>query len=120
MAGKQTQQIPNNAVYGVGTHWPTATYSDSGAIAEIAGGIVELTKAGVSAMTLAAPAADGVVLVITSKTAQAHTITITAGLYGLGAGSDVGTFGGAIGDCVVLASRNGAWTQMSSVNVTWA
>jgi hypothetical protein len=121
MASEQTQGIPNQLEYGVGVQLPKQVLSDDGAITILAGGVVELTKAGVSAITLAVPAvANGAILVVTSKTAQAHTLTAASGLYGLGTGSDVGTFGGAIGDCVTLISRGGYWTQMANVNVTWA
>lgn len=89
----------------------------------IKSGIVMLTKAGVAAMTLAAPVAgkdDGKVLHIDSHTAQAHTVTITAGLRGAGSGADVLTWGGAIGDGISLYAYAGNWYVLpgSTVNVT--
>lgn len=96
----------------------------------IKSGIVVLTKAGVAAMTLAAPTAgaqsaggdDGKVLVIDAQTANAHTITLAGGLRGAGAGADVGSFGGAIGDGIALYAYNGAWYPVpgTNVNVTFA
>ncbi len=93
-------------------------------------GIVAVTKAGVCAMTLAAPAVgnqaaggdDGKVLWVDSHTAQAHTLTVSGGLRGAGAGADVGTFGGAIGDGVLLYAYNGAWYPVpgTNTNVTFA
>lgn len=86
-------------------------------------GLVPLTKAGVAAMTLAAPTAgtdDGKVLHIIAITGNAHTVTIANGLSGAGAGADVGTFGGAVGDRVVLVAYNGAWYPVVNVNVTFA
>jgi hypothetical protein len=86
-------------------------------------GIVPLTKAGVAAMTLAAPTAvtdDGKILVIVATTANAHTVTIANGLSGVGAGADVGTFGGAVADRVVLIAYNGIWYPVVNVNVTFA
>ncbi|MEM6280586.1 MAG: hypothetical protein AAF787_00215 [Chloroflexota bacterium] len=98
--------------------------SEDGAVT-IKSGIVAITKAGVAALTLAAPTAgddDGKVLVIDSHTANAHTLTVAGGLRGAGAGADVGTFGGAIGDGVTLYAYNGAWYPVpgSNLNVTFA
>lgn len=98
--------------------------SANGAIT-IKHGHVLVTKAGVCAMTLAAPVAgvdNGCVLVIDSQTANAHTLTLSGGLRGVGASADVGTFGGAIGDGVTLYAYNGAWYPVpsSNQNVTFA
>lgn len=119
MSGEQTQGIPNNPLYAVGPQMPQQELTDDGAVTLLAGGVCQLNKAGVVAATLAAPT-PGAVLVVTSKTAQAHTLTITTdGLYGLGSGSDVGTFGGAIGDSVTLAEYGGYWTVAANNNVTF-
>lgn len=121
MASEQASTpIPNNALYAVAPRFPVQTLTDDGAITLTSGGIVELNKAGAIAATLALPAQNGCVLMITSKTAQAHTVTVASGLHGLGAGEDVGTFGGAVDDCVVLASIGGYWVQVANVNVTFA
>lgn len=98
--------------------------SADGAIS-LKAGIVVLTKAGVAAMTLAAPTSDiddGSVLIFDSHTAQAHTVTIAGGLRGAGAGADVGTFGGAIGDGFSVYAYQGAWYPVpgTNVNVTFA
>lgn len=101
---------------------PTQVMSADGAIT-IKDGVVIATKAGVCAMTLAAPVAgadDGKILVIDSTTAQAHTLTVAGGLRGAGASADVGTFGGAIGDGVSLYAYNGAWYPIRNTNVTFA
>ena len=92
--------------------------ADSGAVASIAGGIVKITKAGVCALTLAAPVYDGVTLVVTSKTAAAHTLTVTGGAGA--AAQDVGTFGGAINDSCTLVSAGLEWHVVSTRNVTFA
>lgn len=89
----------------------------------IRNGIVVITKASAAALTLAAPTAathDGLILYIDATTAHAHTLTITGGLRGAGAGADVGTFGGAIGDGVTLVAYNAAWYPLRNVNVTFA
>lgn len=86
--------------------------------------VFAITKAGVAAMTLAAPTADvhdGVTLTFISATAQAHTLTnASPGFNGAGAGGDVGTFGGAIGDNIVVVAHNAVWLVVSKVNVTLA
>lgn len=113
-----TRAIPFNLPYGAGVQFPVQELTDSGAIT-IPCGMVVLNKAGVIAATLAAPTVDGLVLFISSETAQAHTLDLASS--GVSGGSaDVGTFGGAIGDCVALFSHGGHWYQFSNHNVTWA
>ena len=74
-----------------------------------------LTKAGVAAMTLVDPTAtthDGITLTFISTTAQAHTISNAAGsgfFSSGGAGKDVATFGGAIGDGFAITAYQGKW-----------
>jgi len=53
------------------------------------------------------------------QSAQAHTVDM-ASTGVSGGNADVGTFGGAIGDCCVLFSYDGHWYQVSNHNVTWA
>lgn len=108
---------------------PVQVMAADGAIT-IKEGIVTVTKAGVCAMTLAAPVPgsqsangdDGKVLWIDSQTAQAHTLTIANGLRGVGASADVGTFGAAIGNGLGLYAYNGAWYPVpgTNTNVTFA
>lgn len=101
---------------------PLQVASADGAIT-IKDGIVVVTKGSACAMTLAAPNADdNGWLIIDSHTAQAHTLTISGGLRGAGSGADVGTFGGAIGDGIVLYAYNGAWYPVpgTNTNVTFA
>lgn len=121
MPTEPTRSIPFNPVYSALQPFPVAVYADSAAVT-LSSGIVQITKAGVAALTLAAPTEDGRVLIFDSTTAQAHTLTITGGLRGAGAGADVGTFGGAIGDGVTLYSYNGAWYTWpgTNLNVTFA
>ena len=97
---------------------PTQELTASGAIT-IPSGNVFLNLAGVIAATLAAPAKDGQILRIYSKTAQAHTITqTTPGFNGLGTSGDLATFGGAISDGITVASDGGAWWIINNVNIT--
>jgi len=98
---------------------PTVTaYAANGALA-IAHGTAKLTKAGVNAMTLASPVAadEGIRMLITAQTANAHTVTYTAGFNGAGAAGDVATFGGAIGDCMEIVAINLVWNVISVKNV---
>lgn len=101
---------------------PQEVASADGAITSVAGGQVIITKAGVCALTLAAPYASGARLVILSTTANAHTVTVASGIGGAGDGANVGTFGGAAGDGVTLISYNGYWwvEPGTNLNVSFA
>lgn len=83
-----------------------------------------ITKAGVAAMTLAAPTAtthDGIRLTFISTTAQAHTLDMASS--GINGGSaDIGTFGGAAGDGVTIVAYQAHWYQVpgSNANVSFA
>lgn len=82
-----------------------------------------ITKAGVAAMTIADPTAtthDGLRLTFVSTTAQAHTLTNTTGFGAGGASLDVATWGGAIGDTMVIVAYQGKWYVESTRNVTLA
>lgn len=97
-------------------------YTQNGALT-IQTGTHLLTKGGVAVMTLAAPttAQNGTRMRIVSTTAQAHTVTQTTPGFNNGStASDVGTFGGAIGDSLALEAYNGIWYVMGKTNVTLA
>lgn len=93
-------------------------------------GVLFVTKAGVCAMTIADPVSgaaeaggdDCKELCIVSATANAHTLDNSAGsgFNAGGAGADVGTFGGAKGDNILLIAYGGVWYVKSKVNVTLA
>lgn len=72
------------------------------------------------AMTLANPTIEqnGMVMVIIATNASAHTLTYTAGFDGGTTARDVGTFGGAVGDNIVIQAFNGVWWVLSTRNVT--
>lgn len=87
----------------------------------IAQGVTMITKAGVCALTLAAPAAadNGLMMTIVAATAHAHTVTnASPGFNNAGASGDVATFGGAIGDNMVVVAYNQRWHVVSLRNVT--
>lgn len=86
---------------------------------------IDITAAGVSAMTLANPTAtthDGVRLTFMSTTANAHTLSNAAGagFNGGGAATDIGTFGGAKGDNIIVEAYQGVWYVVTKTNVTLA
>lgn len=104
----QFQRQPNS---GPGT---AALYAANGAIA-VADGVHAITKGSAAAMTLAPPTAtdEGIRLVITARTAFAHTVTITEGLGGKGAAFDVMTFA-AVGDSITLLADNLHWVPVGA------
>lgn len=104
----------------------TTVVADSAAIAiPTANNTYFITKAGVAALTIVDPTAgthDGRELTFISATAQAHTLSNAAGsgFNAGGAGSDIGTFGGAIGDNITIVAYNGKWLVKDKTNVTLA
>lgn len=87
-----------------------------------------VTKAGVAAMTLAAPTAgtyvtggdDGKIITITSNTANAHTLTATGLLQTGTASVNVGTFAASAGAGLTLMAYNGKWNVISAVGITFS
>lgn len=81
----------------------------------ITSGVVYITKAGVAAMTLAAPLAgipaaggnDGQELTIVSTTANAHTVTTPANA--INGANHVLTFAATAGTQVKLMAKGGVW-----------
>ena len=84
--------------------------------------LVLVQKAGVCAMTLAAPttAQDGITVTIMSNTANAHTVTYTAGFYGDTTSSDVATFAAKVGASMTIKAQAGKWGVVALANVTLA
>lgn len=100
---------------------PVTAYAASGALA-LVGGTATLTKAGVAAMTLAAPtvAQEGLILNVVSQTANAHTITAT-GLIddGVTGGSKTtATFAAFAGASITLMASNLKWAVIAKNAVT--
>lgn len=83
-------------------------------------GVSFIGSGGALAMTLASPtlAQNGMVMYIIASTAQAHTVTYTAGFGGGTTARDVATFGGAINDELAIIAVNGTWWVLSTRNVT--
>jgi hypothetical protein len=101
------------------TNAPAASYSTTGAIA-VQPGLSLITAAGVGAMTLVPPTAlqSGMVMEITSNTAQAHTITITEGFNNGGATADVCTLGAVIGNGVTIRADGLHWYMIAARGCT--
>lgn len=81
-----------------------------------------LTKAGVGAYTLAAPARDGIRLTIINRTANAHVVTSTGLLDdGVTGGSkNTLTYAAFAGASADLVSYGGKWNTVSLKAVTCA
>ena len=119
-AAQWTTIILNGSVITQSSRYTGWTYLTAGALT-IQSGTQLIGSAGALAMTLVAPDKymDGVVMVLQASTAQAHTVTYIPGFLGTGAASDVATFGGAIGDQLVIYATNGAWRPLTVRNVTF-
>lgn len=82
-----------------------------------------ITKAGVLADTLAAPTVttdDGLVIVVTSNTANAHTLTAT-GLFQCGTASvNLATFAAQAGAGLTIMAYQGKWNVLASVGITFS
>ena len=99
----------------------TAASAD-GAIT-IQSGTVVITKGTACALTLGTPttAQNGTVIRIISATAAAHTVTATTiGFNAADAAGDVGTFGAAIGNNLIVVAYGGEWLVLGNTGVTLA
>jgi hypothetical protein len=76
---------------------------------------VYLTKAGVLALTINGPNKDQTNTIrFISLTANAHTITYTAGFYQNTTSSDVATFPSTSGAVFSIVAKNGVWNAQSN------
>ncbi len=95
---------------------PTANAAVDGAIA-IRPGTVVFSKAGVAAMTLAAPTAgqENIEMVFTAGTANAHTITATGLIQDgvTGGAKNLATFAAFVGSSLTLKAVNLKWHVLS-------
>lgn len=81
-----------------------------------------ITKAGVAALTLAAPTTgtdDGVTITITSGTNNAHTLTATGLLQTGAAAVNLATFAAFAGAAVTLRAYAAKWQVVSSIGITF-
>lgn len=101
---------------------PVVTSASADGALTIADGVVKVTKAGVCAMTLAAPTAaqEGTVIRVVSNTANAHTLTAT-GLIDdgvVGGSKNLATFAAFAGASIMLVAINLKWSVLSKNAVT--
>lgn len=121
-----------NNLTGFGTPAPVSLTSEvyslaalttDGAISPKTPASYVITKAGVLAATLAAPVAgtdDGKVILITSNTANAHTLTAT-GLFQCGtAAVNLATFAAQKGAGLTIMAYQGKWCVLGSVGITFS
>jgi hypothetical protein len=104
------------------TNGSLSLLSASGAV-QASGGDYVVTKAGVAALTLAAPTAavqDGAIIRISSTTANAHTLTATGLLQTGTASVNVATFAAQAGAGLTLMAYNGKWIVLYSVGITFS
>lgn len=108
------------------TFTPVQQLTVNGAIPPHTAAVYAITKAGVLADTLAAPTAgapgvgdDGIVITITSDTANAHTLTATALLDTGSANAAVATFAAFKGAGLTLMAYNGRWKVLSQIGITF-
>lgn len=96
------------------------TYTASGALT-VQPGVSFIGSGGALAMTIVNPTIqqNGMIMIIEASTAQAHTVTYTAGFNGGTTARDVATFGGAIGDNLMIYANSGVWWVISTRNVTF-
>lgn len=82
-----------------------------------------ITTAGVDAQTLAAPTAgtdDGIEIVLSSSTSNAHTLTATGLLQTGTASVNVATFAAQKGAGLTLKAYNAKWQVLASVGITFS
>lgn len=113
----QTTLIPNQLPNPASPQMAYQEVTAAGAIT-IPSGVVVINGTTL-AVTLAAPRANGMYLFIVSENASAHTLDLaTSGVNG--GAADIGTFGGAAGDGVILVSIGSHWYSLANTNVTFA
>lgn len=97
----------------------STTYILAGAIT-VKPGLTLIGSAGALSMTLAActGSQQGMTMAIFASTAQAHTVTNTAGFNGGTTARDLATYGGSIGDGMVVQCWGLTWYVLANRNVT--
>jgi hypothetical protein len=108
--GLTGKQRGRQMIYG-GFDFVPRVYAADGAIAPNFSHYAMLTKAGVGAYTLAAPARDGISLTIVNRTANAHVVTATGLL-------DDGVTGGSK-NTITMAAFAGASADLISYGGKW-
>lgn len=118
-----TTGVFSGAVTSNGTVDVLTALTTNGAIPPHTPATYVITKAGVLADTLAAPTAttdDGLIIVVTSSTANAHTITATGLLQTGTASVNLATFAAQPGAGLTLMAYQGKWNVLGSVGITFS
>lgn len=97
----------------------TQLITGDGAIT-IKSGLVVLSKASAAAITIAPPDQDGQVILVTTKTAQAHVITAATNGFNNKGSSGTITWTAAKGNSVMLVSQSTDWYVFAINGVTVA
>lgn len=107
---------------GTSTALPVVTLATADGALTLAHGVVAVTKAGVCAMTLAAPSApqNGLTMTVVSNTANAHTLTATNLIQDgvTGSPQDLATFEAFAGASITLMAYNLTWHVIAKNAVT--
>lgn len=96
---------------------PVGLSAANNAIPQHVAGTYSINTAGVDAMTLAAPTTgvdDGLVIVLVSSTANAHTLTATGLLVTGSASVNVATFAAFAGASLTLMANKAKWAVLAS------
>lgn len=119
-----TQDMTEAAMIAVQTKLGVIQLAAADGAISLAAGEVIITKAGVAALTLAAPptSMNGQRLAIVSTTANAHVVTATNLLDDgvTGGAKDTATFGAFAGASLELMAYGGKWNVISKNVVTIA
>jgi hypothetical protein len=110
-----TQSASTNGVAGVPTY--SISVNNSSVTLPVVDCTIFLTKAGVLAITINGPNNDQTNIIrFVSLTANAHTITYTAGFYQNTTTSDVATFPATSGAVFTIVAQNGVWNAVSTAD----
>ncbi len=116
-----TYGLTTDYTQAIGTDLAASQYSigvnDSNVTLPAVDSTIYLTKAGVLAITINGPNKDQTNTIrFVALTANAHTITYTAGFYGNTTSSDVATFPGTVGAVFTIVARNGLWNAVATAD----
>lgn len=119
LVGKATTDLLLNKTLQV----PLTALTANGAINPNTAAWYVITKAGVLGDTLGAPTVttdDGKIIMVTSNTANAHTITAT-GLFNTGSANvNLATFAAFAGAGLMLMAYQGKWNVISQIGITFS
>lgn len=95
---------------------PATVFAAATGVIPAVSGTYWITYAGVCALTLIVPPADGIDIYVYSLTAHAHTITTPA--LAINGADDTATYSAATLDYTHLKSFGGQWFQLDETGIT--